>query len=651
MKLISIDVEGYRRFFTNQCLQLDSALVALLGPNEAGKTSLLNLLLCLNNDLPFQPEGPSQELTRGQKFASNHTVILAKLRLEDADLDALKDIKDASRIRWVFVRKIVSGQRNIEFLPGISRDVESRTQIFNGINGISSLDVRKTYEAQKVTEEKDPPTEHIIETTQSLINGIDPNTETLPKEIIEKLRELAISLRAENNNSLSNLASDIANLVKNEAQKHPATVAANILMRRLPQFVMFSETDRVLNSSYDISGFFAAKHKTPIPDALGNLASFSGLDLKELFNAVTKKNEGKIETLLFSANETIKRKITVAWSQSNTFMRFRLNGNQLSILAGSLEAEFESIAEKSDGFRQFFALATFISKKVPAKGGVIVLIDEAEGRLHYDAQADLVQMLAKQDLAKKVIYTTHSIGCLPEDLGLGVRLVQPETGGAARSNIINKFWAQDDLGLSPILFGMGASTMAFLPVRRCVLVEGAADMLLLPALLREATARETLGYQVSPGLAEASGYGIAVLQNEGSHVAYLVDGDKGGKRIETKLRSEGVKEGKIISLKQIIGSECVIEDFVDKTVYANAFNEELKRSGHAERLNATDLPDHLRSGMIRSWCETNSIPEPGKVNVAYQILDQIQERSLIDPDHVDGLRSIDKLIKTLFKAE
>ena len=122
-----------------------------------------------------------------------------------------------------------------------------------------------------------------------------------------------------------------------------------------------------------------------------------------------------------------------------------------------------------------------------------------------------------------------------------MRLIQPEDSDEPRSNIVNKFWSQDRLGLSAVLFGMGASTMAFFPVRRCVLVEGAADMLLLPMLLREATGRETLGYQVSPGLAEASGYQIAVLQNEGSRVAYLVDGDQGGKAIEAKLQSIGAR--------------------------------------------------------------------------------------------------------------
>ena len=63
--------------------------------------------------------------------------------------------------------------------------------------------------------------------------------------------------------------------------------------------------------------------------------------------------------------------------------------------------------------------------------------------------------------------------------------------------------------------------MAFLPVRYCVLVEGASDVILLPALLRDANDVEALGFQVSPGLAEAGEDQLALIRNEGARVLYL----------------------------------------------------------------------------------------------------------------------------------
>jgi predicted ATP-dependent endonuclease of OLD family len=53
MKLISVEIEGYRRFLKKQTLQLDSQLVALTGPNESGKTSVLKAISSINTNIPF----------------------------------------------------------------------------------------------------------------------------------------------------------------------------------------------------------------------------------------------------------------------------------------------------------------------------------------------------------------------------------------------------------------------------------------------------------------------------------------------------------------------------------------------------------------------------------------------------------------------
>ena len=114
----------------------------------------------------------------------------------------------------------------------------------------------------------------------------------------------------------------------------------------------------------------------------------------------------------------------------------------------------------------------------------ILLIDEADIHLHYDAQADLIQMLSHQQQAAQVIYTTHSAGCLPKDLGTGVRLVEPNKD-QERSGVENWPW-QKDQGFGPLLLGMGASTLAFVPTRAALIGEGGSEIVLLPTLIREA---------------------------------------------------------------------------------------------------------------------------------------------------------------------
>ena len=50
MDLVWVKVEGFRRFRESTTLNTNSKLIALLGPNEAGKSSLLKAILHLSHD-------------------------------------------------------------------------------------------------------------------------------------------------------------------------------------------------------------------------------------------------------------------------------------------------------------------------------------------------------------------------------------------------------------------------------------------------------------------------------------------------------------------------------------------------------------------------------------------------------------------------
>ena len=173
----------------------------------------------------------------------------------------------------------------------------------------------------------------------------------------------------------------------------------------------------------------------------------------------------------------------------------------------------------SDGMRAFIALLAYTAVNAEGLTPPVLLVDEAELHLHYAAQADLVQVLTEQTAASQVIYTTHSAGCLPEDIGTGVRLVVP-IDGADRSRVINWFWDDDEPGFGPLLHGMGyaAGAFAFTPARFAVFAEGATELVLLPTLLREATGRRRIEFQVAPGLALVNRDTASTLKIEAARV-------------------------------------------------------------------------------------------------------------------------------------
>ncbi len=286
--------------------------------------------------------------------------------------------------------------------------------------------------------------------------------------------------------------------------------------------------------------------------------------------------------------------------------------------------------ERSAGLRSFVALVAMASTARRA-GKPILVVDEAEMHLHYDAQADLVAVFTRQDAASQVIYTTHSAGCLPEDLGTGVRIIEP-VPGTNHSRIRNKFWTQEP-GFSPLLLGMGASTLAFFPTRNGLVTEGPTELIMLPTLMREATGLDELRFQVAPGSSNAKPAQVAGLDLQAPRIAWLVDGDNGGRELTKKLKKNHIAKERIVPLGGAT-SGLVMEDLVHLEVYVDAVNEEMGRRGAHNAMPVDALSDKNRPASVDAWCESEGVPTPDKMAVAHHVVEMRETRSLVDADRV-----------------
>ena len=533
---------------------------------------------------------------------------------------------------------------NFIFEPSPTRDLRKRQEVASKLRHWIDTNWPKGVAHLEKGVDGNPPIAVVAnDVLQQLLNA---NSETLDTSTLQVLGVLADVLSNTSESQLPPVSvSDIEFLIAIESEPHPASYTKKFASL-LPQFVIFTQEDRDLSSTYELAQFYSGQSPQRVPRALVNLAQAAELPLHDLFLAMQQNDQGRVETIIDHSNEVMREKIAASWSQSKIEMRFRPDGTRLHILARNKKSTFDNISQRSDGLRQYVALVAFLSTISSDQRDIILLIDEIEIHLHYDAQADLVQMLAKQPLARKVVFTTHSIGCLPEDLGMGIRII--ETQGDT-SSIVNRFWAQEEIGFSPILFGMGAATMAFVPIRLCVLTEGASDMILLPSMLKAATGREFLGYQVSPALAEASAKHIKLLESQGSNVVFLVDGDTAGKEILKKLKSAGVKDARIVKLSEFIGQDCVIEDFLDKNIYVAAINDEISRRRNvAVLINNADITDTLRPTALENWCKEKNIKVPSKVDVAYRVLDRMSDGDAICKTRVESLRKLEAHISAIF---
>ena len=262
--------------------------------------------------------------------------------------------------------------------------------------------------------------------------------------------------------------------------QHPADVAANRLLRRVPDFVLFQEENRVLESVHDVIN--------EPPPALRDLLMVADVDIDQLYTHITNGDISRRETLLEDGNKRLLKFFSQNWNQSDITVRLNVTGRRLEVLIQELRdmGDVTTFAERSDGLRTFVALAAFLASgrhRVPP----ILLLDEAETHLHYNAQADLVGVLLKSIDATQVFYTTHSPGCLPSDLGTGIRLIARDSAHGDASIIKSNFWQDEEPGFAPLLFAMGAGAAAFSMCRKAVLAEGPSDMILLPTLIRLAS--------------------------------------------------------------------------------------------------------------------------------------------------------------------
>jgi len=416
MRLVNLTVTGFRRF-ENESINLDGHLVAIVGPNEAGKSSLLNALLTLENNKPFG----RQELTRGMSFTDDSTIVEALYLIEQEDKDAVKEIMGAiGSPRWYTEWKVADGNRYHKVEPELKRDTEPRKKTIVLLDKLLSNSRINRHLEQVYLDSEEAIS--LVDEIKTIKIELAKTTENIASNFLKRIKAIIQSLTTQKEKipqsykrSIELSEKQLIDLYNLEVLDHPNDVFLEKISKRLPKVLLFSEAERSLSSDYPISVLDAP------PPALKNLFSLAKLNINELQNALIDKDHGKREFLNEEANKHLKTQFEEAWKQSEVFVRLQIDADIIRVLIPASDA-YSDIAERSDGLRAFIALYAFTALQ-EGLTKPILLIDEAESHLHYDAQTDLVQVMENQDTSSQIIYTTHSAGCLPDDLGTGVRAI------------------------------------------------------------------------------------------------------------------------------------------------------------------------------------------------------------------------------------
>ena len=180
MKFVKFEVDGYKRFNHNNKVQISEKLVAIVGPNEAGKTSLLSSINHLNSE-PFVEEGSSQELTRGREFENNEVICKWTFAIDAGDRKALIDIPEAENLRWYILEKRIDGKLSRHLIPKPKRTMDRRIQAKNTIEEFLKEKADKGIDAEQ-DELKD---------VVRLSEFLESDEQALSKEIISLINSVA----------------------------------------------------------------------------------------------------------------------------------------------------------------------------------------------------------------------------------------------------------------------------------------------------------------------------------------------------------------------------------------------------------------------------------------------------------------------------
>jgi len=629
MRLTKVTFNGYKRLADTSC-NLDGRLVAVAGPNEAGKSSLLEGLAWLSDGQSAALPIHLRSRALGD-LPATHMIVTARFALDDGDHIALADLDTDVRPSYFRYIKAADGTYFSSAEPSFTR---RREALDSAETALKEAVVRHP-EALSGTSEASRVPGWLSQALAALRHGDaapDGDAESAFESLAAWLRrspDAAPGLLEEDGGEvpdpLDAAAADVLDAALAKLKEAPVDVEGRRrLAQRMPKFLLFTDADRELLSSYDLDSEPLAG---AVPPALRNLLGLADTSLAELRKVRDSGDTTRLHNLLKKTNARLRIGLQPTWRQKQLAVHINVSGNQLQILVDELDDDGErtDIAERSDGLRTFIALVCFLAARdigIPP----VLMVDEAETHLHYDAQADLVDVLLKHVKASSVIYTTHSPGCLPPDLGTGIRLVSPDPANGSASKFKGDFWGSHVPGFSPLLFAMGAGAAAFSVCRGAVLGEGATEMILLPSLLRKATGNAELGYQVAPGLAtytpDLTGMSVA------ARVVYLTDGDTGGGEHRKRLRTAGIDASKIHSLP----AGLAIEDLLTSDAYLAAAHALMADAGYrgarveTEQLGGTG-PIASR---LKNWCITNGHPVPGKTAVASYLV-QDPARIMLTP--------------------
>ena len=641
MRLKKARVRKYRSIRDSGWFDIEPAKTIMVGPNESGKTALLEALQKIN------PPGEIRNFSALRDYPRSefNDVITGKVRLEDTTIveaQFLLEPEDKEALPAEF--------RECEYLYGRRPDNSSWHALIGGPAPVRYADIKKDLvrSCAHLDARVQPPSPGVVPTPRpsaeldAITRQWSDNDEIKANRAAELKGwlERVFPLIEEGNATEEKRYDDLMSAVTAEQRRYDAL---KVLHQRLPIFVRFRDFFRVrpiihlehlgqrienglLDDQYDYGNL-----------CLLRLLGFSARDLSDLGKttepgigdaAALQKYRDQLDRRSYQLNAASVRlteelrRVWVPDAKRVEADRLRVvaDGQYLKVVVeDDLGVEIE-LDQRSEGFQwlvSFFVV--FFAEAADRHKNAVLLLDEPGLSLHGLKQRDFRGTISRLAEKNQLLYTTHSpflVG--PDELDL-VRVVEM-TDRSVGTKVRTRVTAQDPVALLPLQEALGYDlAQSLFSQQRNLVLECLTDYWYVDAvaqLLREANIVD-LNDKITLLPASQAGkvvYYATILHAHKLKVAALLDSDTAADQArhqEILVHSLGNKA--VIRTKDAYEGPVetpAVEDLLRKTLVEVAKNElgwdvseaaTNQRDRSITEIFSTQVPDFSRYSLAKAF--------------------------------------------------
>ncbi|WP_234827175.1 AAA family ATPase (plasmid) [Sinorhizobium medicae] len=556
MKLKSARIQNYRSIKDTGVIEFERDKTILVGPNEAGKSAILQALQQLKppkgvrslDALRDYPRSLYNDITKGKVDPATTPVVTAVFTLEDEDRDALPESLQDKITEYRLTR-------NLDNRAVHTTDLEK--------TGTSLAEIQKDLDKIAAHVDSNLSKQEEVETTKTadelakLVQGINPKfwlteenrgkVRAWLKKLINEITDPAFEEKYDDVLAKLDYVDEVNAALKTLHERTPVFVLSNNYFRVRPRIHLAHLHERQANKTLDDDKY-----------DYGNLCLLKllGFTAQELANAGTVTDEQRrdrtdatIEAIerrtderqyqLDAASARLTDEIRSIWNPDPK----KAEADKLRVLADGLYLKVVveddlgvsvELDQRSEGFQwlvSFFVV--FFAEAEDNYENAILLLDEPGVSLHALKQREFQRTISRLAENNQTIFTTHSpflVGSGELDLVRVVEMTDRKIGTKVHTTVTSN----DPAGLLPLQEALGYDlAQSLFTKRKNFILEGLTDYWYVEAVssMLEAAGKTHLDKKIAlvpSGTASKVAYFATILHANNLKVAALLDSDRAG---------------------------------------------------------------------------------------------------------------------------